>query len=170
MARLDASAADVFERHLDLAPLRGRRRGLTRCPFHDDHRASLSVDLDRGVFNCFACGARGGWRRFGELIGESPAPQRAHRAETEPERARRAVLARERGLAARRVEWLPWQLGNDQLRRCANLVREVRTVATCLGPERPGVWGLLERAARVERGAWLVEAELDAILAEGPLQ
>lgn len=31
------------------------------CPFHDDHDASLSVNLagERGHFRCFACGERG---------------------------------------------------------------------------------------------------------------
>lgn len=29
------------------------------CPFHDDHNASLSVNLDNGLYNCFACGAKG---------------------------------------------------------------------------------------------------------------
>ncbi len=32
-----------------------------RCPFHDDHNASLSVHVTdaRGGFTCFACGAKG---------------------------------------------------------------------------------------------------------------
>ncbi|MDE2406852.1 MAG: hypothetical protein KGL91_03195 [Xanthomonadaceae bacterium] len=32
-----------------------------RCPFHDDHNASLSVSLsgERGHYRCFACGERG---------------------------------------------------------------------------------------------------------------
>lgn len=29
------------------------------CPFHDDHNASLSVNLDGGHFRCFACGEHG---------------------------------------------------------------------------------------------------------------
>ena len=29
------------------------------CPFHDDHKPSLGVNLDKGVYNCFACGAGG---------------------------------------------------------------------------------------------------------------
>ena len=33
---------------------------LSRCPFHDDERASFSVNLVHGGFHCFACGARGG--------------------------------------------------------------------------------------------------------------
>jgi len=30
------------------------------CPFHDDNRPSLSVNLETGAFKCFACGAKGG--------------------------------------------------------------------------------------------------------------
>ncbi|HEX5403955.1 MAG TPA: CHC2 zinc finger domain-containing protein [Pseudonocardiaceae bacterium] len=30
-----------------------------RCPFHDDHTPSLSVDGTRGRFHCFGCGAHG---------------------------------------------------------------------------------------------------------------
>jgi hypothetical protein len=30
------------------------------CPFHEDHRPSLSVNLMHGGFVCHACGARGG--------------------------------------------------------------------------------------------------------------
>src|SRR5262245_5570956 len=62
---------DLFARHLDLAPLRSRRRGLVRCPFHRDRTPSLSVDLDAAIFNCFGCGAHGGWKRFAELVGET---------------------------------------------------------------------------------------------------
>ncbi len=33
---------------------------LVTCPFHDDHNPSLSINLDHGGFNCFACGESGG--------------------------------------------------------------------------------------------------------------
>lgn len=29
------------------------------CPFHDDHNPSLSVNLETGLWNCFACGEKG---------------------------------------------------------------------------------------------------------------
>lgn len=32
---------------------------MARCPFHEDHRPSLSVTSDTGAFRCFSCGARG---------------------------------------------------------------------------------------------------------------
>ena len=30
------------------------------CPFHDDTRPSLRVNLESGAFRCMACGAKGG--------------------------------------------------------------------------------------------------------------
>jgi len=42
-------------------PIReNRENALVRCPFHDDRHASLSIDLERGFWICFACGERGG--------------------------------------------------------------------------------------------------------------
>jgi DNA primase len=35
------------------------RRATGLCPFHPDKNPSLSIDLDRGLWNCFAC-AEGG--------------------------------------------------------------------------------------------------------------
>ena len=88
------AAAESFARHLDLAPLRGRRRGSVRCIFHQERTPSLSVDLDRGLFHCFGCGAEGGVRRFRELVGESQlgAIIRPMRRETEAARGRREVF------------------------------------------------------------------------------
>ena len=40
-----------------------KRRGdwaTVLCPFHDDHEASLSINMNEGHFKCFACGAKGG--------------------------------------------------------------------------------------------------------------
>lgn len=166
--------ATVLERHLDVTPLRGRRRGLVRCIFggHPDRRPSLSVDLDRGVFNCFTCGEQGGLKRFAELVGErreSRPSLRRVSPETEAARARREVLAQDRRDAAKRLEWLPWQLGNDHIRRCAKAAHEARRIATRLGPDDLRTWPLLERAAQVEREGLTLEAEYDAILAEGSI-
>jgi DNA primase len=38
-------------------------RGLWRsvlCPFHQDHKPSLRVNVETGSFRCMACGAKGG--------------------------------------------------------------------------------------------------------------
>ena len=31
-----------------------------KCPFHDDTRPSLSINLEEGWYRCFSCGAKGG--------------------------------------------------------------------------------------------------------------
>lgn len=34
-------------------------RKLRLCPFHEDKNKSLSLSNEKGVFNCFGCGAKG---------------------------------------------------------------------------------------------------------------
>jgi len=34
---------------------------MARCPFHDDHTPSLSINTVSGLFNCFGCGESGGF-------------------------------------------------------------------------------------------------------------
>jgi hypothetical protein len=164
-------SSEIFARHLDLTPLRGRARGLVKCPFHDDGRASLSVDLAAGVFHCFGCGAEGGWRRFAELTGDATAPRRAGRGsrESDLQQARRAVMAREERAAAERREWAPWHHVNAHVGRCLRAAERARAAATCLGPDDPRTWPLLEHAAHVERHGRNLEGALDALLLDGPL-
>lgn len=59
--------------HANLATILGHYgiamigRGANRkalCPFHDDQRPSLSLDLDRGLFHCFGCQAKGNALEF----------------------------------------------------------------------------------------------------------
>lgn len=43
------------------------------CPFHEDTRPSLKVNIDRNIFHCFACGAKGNVLEFVrdmEYLGE----------------------------------------------------------------------------------------------------
>ena len=40
------------------------RQGTARCPFHPDHKASLSVDAEEGLYFCHACGAKGNLEQF----------------------------------------------------------------------------------------------------------
>lgn len=39
-------------------------RHRARCPFHDEQRATFTVDVDRQTFQCFGCGAGGDVVRF----------------------------------------------------------------------------------------------------------
>jgi hypothetical protein len=161
----------VFARHLDLAPLNGRRRGLVRCRFHEDQSPSLSLDLDRGVFHCFGCGTGGGIKRFSELVGEAPPDfsARPHARESDLQRARREAMHREAVHAATRAAWTPYWQASDRVRECFNVARDARQVATRLGPDHPRTWVILEHAAQIEREGLVAEAELDALLAHGRL-
>lgn len=161
--------AAVFGRHLDLTPLRGRSRGLVRCRFHEDRTGSLSVDLDKGVFHCFGCGAEGGMRDFAERVGERRRGARARRLESPLQEALRWAAQRARREGERAAEWEPWYDCNDFIRRSHRAVDGARATATTLGPDHARTWPLLALAARAECDAVAIEAELDAILASGRL-
>lgn len=48
----------VLEKYgVDFRP--DRHEQVVLCPFHDDTHPSMSVNLDNGLFYCFACGAGG---------------------------------------------------------------------------------------------------------------
>lgn len=42
---------------------------------HEDKNPSLSLNLDKGVFNCFSCGFKGNIQYFFECLGVTQAPQ-----------------------------------------------------------------------------------------------
>lgn len=163
-------AEQVFGRHIDLAPLRGRRRGLVGCPFHDDGHASLSVDLDRGLFNCFGCGAKGGVKRFAALVGEplklTTSPSRRPQARSLLDQARARVLAEARRQQQRLAPYRDLMTISEYIRRRLLAAHEARRLATVVGPS-DRVWDALVLAAQVEREALNVEAAMDAILAGG---
>ncbi len=50
--------ADVLS-HYGIKSVGNNHQVKVLCPFHDDHKPSLGVNLDKGVYNCFACGAGG---------------------------------------------------------------------------------------------------------------
>src|SRR5215813_15272989 len=159
------SAEDLFARHLDLEPLRGRRRGLVRCIFHEDRTPSLSLDLDAGIFHCFGCGVGGGIREFARRVGEGPAeaPRAHHLRESPLERARREVIH----LARRQ----PWALAHVRLGyELAEYVRRNRRAATDARhlarrfPDDVRLWEILALAARVATEADRIEAALDELL------
>lgn len=54
--RPDITATFAFY-GVDITGLHGNR--LVQCPAHDENRASCSVNLDKGVAQCFACDFRG---------------------------------------------------------------------------------------------------------------
>jgi hypothetical protein len=162
-------SADIFRRHLDLTPLRHRARGLVRCRFHDDRTGSLSIDLARGLFNCFGCGTHGGLRRFAELVGERnwSEPRARYWPASPLEEARRKVAQQACREGERAAEWADWHFCSDYIRQARRAGDEARAACGALGPDHPRTWAVLELAARVERHALAVEMELDDILASG---
>ncbi|MGH7794107.1 MAG: CHC2 zinc finger domain-containing protein [Candidatus Binatia bacterium] len=53
------------------------------CPFHPDKRPSLSVNEEKGLFHCFACGTSGDVIRFVELIENISFPEACARLNLE---------------------------------------------------------------------------------------
>jgi len=61
---------------IDLVDVIGERLALTRkgkdyvalCPFHDDHKPSLSVSQSKQIFKCWACGAGGDAIKFVQMF------------------------------------------------------------------------------------------------------
>lgn len=157
----------LFERHLDLRPLRGRARGLVRCRFHEDTRPSLSVDVEQGLFHCFGCGAQGGVKAFLELVGEAQ-PDRDRRP-AEPVAWLDLALPIALDRMRRYGRWAPWFYSNGMVWLHHHTVDEARRAAVTLGEDHPRTWILLELAARAEREAHLMEMDLDALLAGGRL-
>ena len=50
---------EFYSSFVDFPKGNGKSEVMGICPFHNDHHPSLSVNLDKGLFNCFACDAKG---------------------------------------------------------------------------------------------------------------
>jgi DNA primase len=60
---LDRSGLVSVESYLRADGITWRKSGrsaLLQCPFHDDAKPSLLMDLQAGRYRCMACGERGG--------------------------------------------------------------------------------------------------------------
>ncbi len=86
---------DVVGEHISLTKKGREMVGL--CPFHEDHRPSLSVNPVKQIFKCFACGVGGDVFKFIQMRENLTFPQAverlAHRAgvEIKPLKTRKAV-------------------------------------------------------------------------------
>jgi hypothetical protein len=162
-------AAALFGRHLDLRRLGSRTRGTVPCIFHSEKTASLSVDIQKGVFNCFGCGAQGGVKRFAELVGErQPDSPRARSSssssESDLQRARRRVMQDELHRQKKVAEWTPYLRAMNSLRSMERLVTTVRADADA---DQAGVWEALADAAVLETHILNQSAEVEGVLACG---
>ena len=59
---------DVVEELLGHPVPERSQNAMVKCPFHGDEHASMSVDLDRGLWVCFGCGEKGGINRLSRLL------------------------------------------------------------------------------------------------------
>ncbi len=50
---------DYYKRELPSLKV-SSKWAMTLCPFHDDHKPSLSVNVETGAYRCFACQENGG--------------------------------------------------------------------------------------------------------------
>jgi putative DNA primase/helicase len=48
-----------YQSHIPSLKVNGKVEIVAHCVFHDDQHPSLSINLDSGLYNCFACGAKG---------------------------------------------------------------------------------------------------------------
>ena len=68
---------DVISEHVNLAKKGREMVGL--CPFHEDHRPSLYVNVVKQIFKCFACGAGGDVFKFVQMRENLTFPQAIER-------------------------------------------------------------------------------------------
>ena len=68
---------DVISEHVNLVKKGREMVGL--CPFHDDHRPSLNVNVTKQIFKCFACGAGGDVFKFVQMRENLSFPQAIER-------------------------------------------------------------------------------------------
>lgn len=59
---------DVVEDLLGIPIPERSPNAMVRCPFHGDEHASMSIDLDRGLWVCFGCGEKGGINRLSRML------------------------------------------------------------------------------------------------------
>ncbi len=48
-----------YQKFIPSLKVNGKSEALGLCPFHDDYNPSLSVNVETGLFRCFACDAKG---------------------------------------------------------------------------------------------------------------
>ncbi len=80
---MDNSLKDKVLESADIVAVIGERVSLTRrgkefvglCPFHPDHRPSMSVSPQKRIFKCWSCGAGGDVIRFVEMAERVSFPE-----------------------------------------------------------------------------------------------
>ncbi len=65
---MNGDIAHLFQRHVQGLKIRGHE-GYGRCPFHEDRKASFSVNVETGLWTCHAGCGKGNARQFAERLG-----------------------------------------------------------------------------------------------------
>lgn len=60
--RSNVDIVDIISNYIPLTPKGRNYFGV--CPFHDDHKPSMSVSKDKQIYTCFSCGATGNVFKF----------------------------------------------------------------------------------------------------------
>lgn len=60
--RSNVDIVDIISSYIPLTPKGRNYFGV--CPFHDDHKPSMSVSKDKQIYTCFSCGATGNVFKF----------------------------------------------------------------------------------------------------------
>jgi len=83
----DQSIVNQIQQANDIVDVVGEHVGLKKkgremvglCPFHDDHRPSMNVNVQKQIFKCFACGAGGDVFKFVQMRENLTFPQAIER-------------------------------------------------------------------------------------------
>src|SRR5262245_13206336 len=158
-----ARARELFEKHLDLAPLKHRDHGYVQCIFHRDRTPSLHVDLARGIFYCHGCHVGGGAVVFARRVGKSidDAPVHPRRPLAPEEEGQRDALRWEQSSRDQLARYADAFALADMLRREYRRVTDVRMSAK---EDTAATWDLLSLAADLERELWQLEDHADEAL------
>jgi DNA primase len=70
MDDIEATIRDVLSKYID-GPIRraGPNNVVMRCPFHSDNSPSFAMSVRNGLYICYACGEKGGFRQFLAKVG-----------------------------------------------------------------------------------------------------
>lgn len=99
------------ERHLDIKTKIGDEwQGL--CPYHQDHSPSFSVNVKKGLFICYACGAKGNMKQLAEHLGVPTDPTREPEVSTSDVKAKIAAMQSPKVEITKTVEVERWRIGD----------------------------------------------------------
>lgn len=66
------SLVDILEKHgIEFGEIRENGETLIRCPFHPDSNPSFSLNVDKGIWNCYGGCGSGNAQKLLTLLGES---------------------------------------------------------------------------------------------------